>query len=159
MFKDEQHIWNILFTGFFLVLAVLAYLTLHVGGRMPTYIPLFDAVLLVLATFRLTRLFLHDVIMQWLRDLFLDVQVLEDGTLMRREPSKGPRKTVSILLGCPWCFALWAGFVTSFAYFLTPYTWFFIFILAVAGLASLLQILANLLGWSAEHKKITTERL
>ncbi len=159
MFKDEQHIWNILFTALFLALAALAYCMLLLVGRMPTHLPLFDAVLIVLATFRLTRLFLHDVIMQWLRDLFLDVQVLEDGTLMRREPSQGPRKTVSTLLGCPWCFALWAGFVTSFVYFLTPHAWFFIFVLAVAGIATLVQLLANLLGWSAEHKKITTERL
>jgi energy-converting hydrogenase Eha subunit G len=63
--------------------------------------------------------------------------------------------TLSALLHCSWCQGLWfSGFVIFF-YFATPLAWPVILILALAGVASFIQILANLAGWSAELKKRT----
>lgn len=157
MFNDEQNIWNILFSVLFLAAAFFAYAWLVAERGVPTYIPVWDAVLLALATFRLTRLFVYDHITQFVRDLFLDVHTGESGTLVREKPATGPRRTVAALLGCPWCFGVWAAFVVAYFYYLTPYAWFFLFALALAGVGTLIQILANLIGWSAEFKKRTVE--
>lgn len=136
-------------------------LLMEVNGALPTEIPLFDLVLIVLAAFRLTRLFVYDHIMQFFRDLFLDKEeyVDERGApqVRRFPPLKGPRRTLNDLLGCPWCFGMWSGLLVPLFYFLTPYAWFVILAMAISGLATMTMLLANLIGWSAEYKKRKTQ--
>lgn len=120
--------------------------TLHdLYGEVPTWIPLFDLVLITLATFRLTRLFVYDVVTEFFRHWFSGYQ---------KDSFMG---TISALVHCPWCLGLWFSALVVFVYFLSPLSWFFILFLAIAGVASTLQILANFIGWSAEYKKIKTK--
>jgi hypothetical protein len=112
-----------------------------VHGTLPTTIPVFDLVLVVLATFRLVRLFVYDKIMRWLKDLLGGAE-------------RGPLKTAFDLLDCPWCFGVWAGTFVVFFYFLIPsIAWPVILVLAVAGVASFIQLAANMIGWTAESQK------
>lgn len=156
MFRDEQSIWNIFFSVIYLILAFVLYLSLA-GTIAPAAIPLFDALLLALATFRLVRLFVYDTITQFVRDIFLDVHdgTEQGGELIREKPAAGPRRTLATLLGCPWCFSAWPALLLTWLYFYTPHAWFFILVLALSGVGAILQIAANLLGWSAEFKKRT----
>lgn len=158
VFKDEQNVWHVIFSLLFFALIGSGYLLLE-RGQYPSHISLFDAAILALATFRLTRLFVYDHITQFVRDLFLTVRApaVVGGEFEREKPATGPRRTLAKLLGCPWCFGVWAGFSVAFFYFLTPHAWFFLFAIALSGIGSLLQVLANLLGWSAEFKKRTVE--
>lgn len=110
-------------------------------GRLSSYVPFGDFLLMALAIFRLTRLVCYDVIMAFFRD-WLSSQ--KEGTFFG---------TMSALVHCPWCTGLWFAFFVVFSYFATPMAWPIILILALAALATTLQILANLLGWSAEYKK------
>ncbi len=135
--------WHVIFSGFFLILVLGGFQLLLAVGRLPFGgISLFDLALVVLATMRLTRLVAYDSIFKFFRDWFEGAPY---GTFFG---------TVRQLVNCPWCLGLWFGFSVVFFYFLTPYAWFFILALAVAALASLMQILANLIGWSAEYKKL-----
>ena len=138
----KVHRWHLLFSLFFasLVIALIVLLE-RTYGMVPWRIPLFDALLVTLATFRLTRLFAYDSITAFIRGWF-------DG-----KSSHSFLGTLGTLINCPWCLGLWFALVVSFAYFYTPYAWFPIFFLAVAGVASFVQISANLVGWSAEERK------
>lgn len=156
--KSDQNFWNITFTLLFLVLCINAGVILFVLGIVPTYIVPFDFLLLSLATFRLTRLVVYDKIMEWARDLFLVVRV-ENGEYVRTKPSMGPRRTIADLMSCPWCIGIWFALFTTFFYFLTPLAWYPILFLAVGGVASLFQVTANIIGWSAEGLKKHVERL
>ena len=95
--------------------------------------------------------------MKFFRDWFLDEPDLASGSgdvlFLREKPSDGPRRTMAALLSCPWCTGAWLAFAVTFFYFLTPYAWFFILALAVGGVASFIQVLANMVGWRAEHLK------
>jgi len=102
--------------------------------------PLFDLILIILATFRLIRLVTKDHVMQFARDWFT-------------YDSSGPLLTIHKLISCPWCFGLWAALVVVVAYFSTPFAWFPILVFAIGGIASLIQVSANLIGWSAEAAK------
>ena len=161
MYRDDQGIWNFIFTLFF---AVVFFTLGHVLFRLdllPVSVSLFDAALMVLATFRATRLFVYDKITQFIRDLFLDKEMAEneEGELfiLREKPANGPRRAIAELLACPWCFGMWAALFVTFFYFLTPFAWFPIFVLAISGLGSLVQLLANMVGWRAESLKIKVE--
>lgn len=96
---------------------------------------------MALATFRLVRLFCYDVITKFIRD------GLDYGK------SNSFVGTLHALLSCPWCAGLWFSFFVVFAFYLSPLAWPVIMVLAIAGVASVVQITANLIGWHAEGKK------
>lgn len=124
------------------------FILVRVAGMPPLFINGFDFALIVFAAFRLTRLFVYDKIMQWFRDLFL-----ENGAL----PEDGPTRTISDILACPWCVGVWFALLLVFFYYLTPFAWFFILVLAISGVATVVQLLANWVGWSAEYKKLKVQ--
>lgn len=133
--------WNIVFTAFFVFLVYVAFRIVTAVGLSPHSISLWDTTLMALAAFRLTRLFVYDTIMAWFRDFFAGGKPM---TFVG---------TIKTLVNCPWCMGLWFALVVATAYFVAPVIWFFMFVLALAGLTTLLQLLANLIGWNAELKK------
>ncbi len=161
---DDQNLWNIVYSVFFVGVCIfLGSILIRVRGEFPTSISFFDTVLIVLATFRLTRLFVYDKITRFLRDAFQSVneQYTEEGVtyFTKKERAAGPLRTAYELLTCPWCFSVWAATIVAFFYFLTPIAWLPIFILAVSGIASLLQITANMIGWTAENGKLKASKI
>ncbi len=135
-----QNFWNFVFSVFFLLVLVGAawYMKESRGGYLVS-VPPFDAIMMAFATFRITRLIVYDKISQWFRDLFGG----EASFFV----------TVRELLACPWCIGIWASLAVVFTYFVYDWAWFVIFFLALAGAGSLLQVVANLVGWRAEGLK------
>jgi hypothetical protein len=124
----NQNFWHNFFSALFLVLVGLATMYFNLLGHLPNKISVFDFVILSLATFRLIRLFVYDSVTSHVREY-----------LGRYE--HGPRKELSMLINCPWCVGIWMAFFTSFIYFLTPLSWYFILLLALAGVGSALQVI------------------
>lgn len=151
-----------LFCFFIIVLGAAVWAIRDINGTFPTSIPLFDFVLLSLAAFRITRLIVYDKITRWFRELFADTREFEEAGVVFVEIKPygvGIRHTIHDLLQCPWCIGVWSALIAAFFYFVFPWAWFVILFLAVAGVSSLLQVSANLIGWKAESLKRTTERL
>lgn len=157
--SENINAWNFFFSILFafclfssLVLVAAKY------QGFPRYVPILDIILIVLAIQRLTRLLVYDKITRWFRDLFVYKRELisEDGSRwVELIPyGRGIRHTIHDLLQCPWCIGVWASLVVVFAYFMFPWAWYVIFMLAAAGGASLLQVLANSVGWRAESLKL-----
>lgn len=154
---SDQYVWNFLFSLFFLSLIISGAVILDSEARRPLGdIRLMDMVLLSLATLRLTRLVVYDKITAFFREQFYDVVETKTKRYLEK-PLKGPRRTMADLLSCPWCIGMWAGATVTFFYYLTPYAWFPIVILAISALGTILQILANMIGWRAEQLKKEVE--
>lgn len=158
-YSDDQNFWNLVYSAFFLIfIVVLGWVLVQKHGVLPTYIPLADFALIVLAVFRLTRLFVYDKITRFLRDFFFHAheEYTEEGVtyFAKKERMHGPLRTAYELLTCPWCFSVWAAVVVVFFYFLTPDAWIAILVLAISGVATLIQLLSNAIGWAAENGKI-----
>lgn len=151
----DQYFWNVVFGLFFLLLAIMGAIILDTESRIPlAELSLTDFVLISLATWRLIRLFVYDTMTKWIREQFYDVkQVGKKFTLVK--PATGPRRTLADLFSCPWCFGLWASASVTFFYLITPYAYFFVLFLALAAVASFLQILTTMIGGHAE--KIQSE--
>jgi hypothetical protein len=156
--KEDQNLWNFLFSILFLiVLAGAVYVIYLVRGEFPHQVPVFDAIMMGFAAFRLTRLIVYDKITRWFRELFADTMEVERNGVVYIEVrpfGRGIRHTIHDLLACPWCIGFWGALIISFAYFVFPWAWYVIFFIAMAGLGSLLQISANLIGWKAENAKL-----
>ena len=128
-----------------------------IRGGFLVSVPPFDALLMALATFRITRLIVYDKITRWFRELFADSREFTEGgvTYVEIKPfSSGFRHTIHDLLECPWCIGIWSALVVVFFYFIYPWAWSVIFFLALAGAGSLIQIWANGIGWKAENLKL-----
>lgn len=153
----DQYFWNFVFTVFFLILIVMGVIILDTEARIPWEdLTLIDYSLMTLATWRLTRLFVYDIVTKWFREQFWDVKKVGRGYQLVK-PKGGPRRTLADLLDCPWCFGVWAGATVVFFYLLTPYAVFPIVLLAVAGVATFLQLLSNLVGNQAEKLKLDND--
>lgn len=133
--------WNIVFALFFAAVLLKGVFWLSEDGHLLRDIPVGDYILMALATFRLVRLFCYDSITKFMRDAV--VHPKHDSFL----------GTLHSLLSCPWCAGLWFAFFVVFGYYATPLAWPVLLILSIAGVGSLIQVFANLMGWHAEGKK------
>ena len=152
VYNPNQNNWNFFFAVLFAFFLTLAVYILWASKIIPTSIPIFDFLLIVLCVFRLVRLFTYDKITQFARDWFLKKEYT-NGVWIKRKPDSGWQLTISDLLDCPWCTGVWLSLPVTFLYFLTPLWWYPMFFLAVAGLASFFQVAGNAVGWSAEILK------
>lgn len=153
----EQYFWQVIFSLFFLGLVFLGMVILDTESRIALdELTLYDFVLISLASWRLVRLFVYDAITKFFREQFADVVKSPAGYTLEK-PQAGPRRTVYELLHCPWCFGVWAAATVTFFYLLTPLSLYPILFLAVAAVASFLQMMANLVGWHAEKAKREVE--
>jgi hypothetical protein len=155
---EDQNFWNFLFSVFFILVLVGALFAMRaLRGGFLISVPPFDALLMALATFRVTRLIVYDKIARWFRELFVQKKVYEKNGEKWVEVvpyTHGFRHTVYDLLQCPWCIGIWAGLIVMFFYFVFSWAWSVIFFLALAGVGTLLQIWANQMGWKAENLKL-----
>ena len=156
--KEDQNFWNFLFSVFFVLILVVAVWSLYaLRDSFPGSVPVFDAVLMALATLRITRLIVYDKIARWFRELFADrSEYTRDGVVyIEVKPlGHGIRHTIHDLLQCPWCIGFWSALAVSWFYFVFPFAWYVIFFLALAGAGSLLQLASNAVGWHAENLKL-----
>jgi heme/copper-type cytochrome/quinol oxidase subunit 4 len=140
--KRQENYWNFVFSVLFIFVLIGAlWFMKHMRGGFLNYVSPYDALLLALASFRVTRLVVYDKISRWFRDLF-------DGS------GSGLKHTVHDLLGCPWCISFWSALVLVVLYFVFDWAWTVIFFLTVAGVGSLVQLYANGIGWRAENLKL-----
>ncbi len=154
MFRvTDQYFWNFVFAVFFLIMVVMGAIILDGETRIPfEELSLTDYVLMSLATWRLTRLFVYDAITKFFREQFWDVVKVGKGFALEK-PKFGPRRTLADLLSCPWCFGMWAAATVVFFYLLTPFAIFPVMLLAIGAVGSFLQIFSNLVGHKAEQLK------
>lgn len=154
----DQYFWNIVFGLFFLILAGLGVIILATEAyKDPATLTLVDFLLITLATQRFTRLFVYDSMTKFFREQFYDAVEGKRGEVLLVKPAGGPRRTLADLMTCPWCFGVWSASTITFFYLLTPYAYVPTLILAIASVASMLQLFANALGHRAEQLKRETE--
>ena len=154
----DQYFWNFVFGVFFLLLIIMGAIILETEARIPLVdLELVDYVLITLASWRVTRLFVYDAITKMIREQFWDVKKVGRGYQLDK-PKTGPRRTIADLLSCPWCFGVWATASVTFFYLITPYAVFPVVLLALSAVATFLQITSNLVGHKAEQLKNQNER-
>lgn len=146
----DQYFWNFVFGIFFVSLFVMGAIILETEARL-TYaeLTLLDLALVTLAVWRLVHLFVYEHTTKWFREQFYDVKKVGKGYVLEK-PKFGPRRAVADILTSPWSMGTILAGLVVFAYLMTSYAFYLVLLLAIAGVASLLQIFSNQLGWQGE---------
>ncbi|EKE26355.1 MAG: hypothetical protein ACD_4C00313G0002 [uncultured bacterium (gcode 4)] len=141
----KWYYWHAFLFLFYIFLVLLSIIVFIKVDLVPIKISLADFFILSLATFRSTRLFVYDEVTNFIRDFF-------------EKNNDSFSKSITELLKCPWCTSVWMALFLSFIYFISPYSWFFLLILALAWVSALIQVLFNFLSRYADKIKYDTKK-
>ena len=142
MLNERKHqAWNFWSAFVFLGAVILVGYLLKRKGVDMTELTFKEALLIILATTRMTRILVFEKILKHFRD-----------ALKRRE-NLYVIGTIHSMVTCPWCAGVWVTLFIIVLYFLVPYGTVLVYVLALAGLATVVILLSNLLHMFTERKQ------
>ncbi len=100
-----------------------------------------EIVLVILATYRMTRILVFEKILKHFRDA------------LKRRQNLYVIGTIHSMVTCPWCAGVWVTLIILVFYFLVPYGALLVYVLALAGLASMVILVSNLLHMYTERRQ------
>jgi len=122
------------------MLVLMGYFLEKHGVRIEE-ISLKEAVIIILASYRMTRILVFEKIFKYFRD-----------ALKKRE-NLYAIGTLSSIITCPWCAGVWVTLFIIVFYYLVPYGNLLAIVLALSGLTSLVILCSNLLHMHTESKQ------
>ena len=139
--NEQQKSWNFLATLFYIACLVgLAYL-FHLKGVTKEDFKAGDIALLSIATYRLTRILVFDKIFKFFRDFLKSKEKLYVFFVIRE------------IITCPWCAGVWVTLTIIVFYYLVPFGDLLVYVLALAGIASIVILYSNMLHMRTERKQ------
>lgn len=134
----REKVVNFLSTFVFLiVLSISIYLLQKIGFKIEE-VSVLDLVIITLATFRLVRMLMYEKVFGIIR-YFIN--------------SRGEKlffNSLGNLVKCPWCTGVWAALFAFDLHYLIPYGLYLNYLLAMAGLASVLVVAVNNMNYRSD---------
>ena len=147
MMNERKHqAWNFwsVFV-FFGAVALVGYL-LEGQGVDIRDLSMNEAVVIILASYRMTRILVFEKIFKYFRNV---LKKREDLYLIG---------TLHAIITCPWCAGVWVTLIIVVFYFLVPFGEVLVYVLALAGVASMVILISNLLHMYTEGKQRIHQR-
>jgi hypothetical protein len=142
MLNERKHqAWNFWSAFVFIGAMVLVGHFLKKEGVDLEELTFKQALLIILASYRMTRILVFEKILKHFRD-----------ALKRRE-NLYVIGTIHSMVTCPWCAGVWVTLIIIALFFLVPYGVLLVYVLALAGLASMLILVSNLLHMYTERRQ------
>jgi hypothetical protein len=142
MINEKKHqAWNFWSAFVFFGAMLLVGYLLKQKGLDITELTFKQALVIVLASYRMTRIVVFEKIFKYFRDV------------LKKRENLYVIGTLSSIITCPWCAGVWVTLVIIVFYFLVPYGVLLVYVLALAGIASMLILLSNLLHMYTEKKQ------
>lgn len=140
MEKPKQNAWNFasLFVYFFLL--VSTGFLLEKKGIDITETSIKDLIIIILASYRLTRIVVFEKIFKFFRDF------------IKRQERYAILTTLRFIITCPWCMGVWMSLIVVLLFFVVPYGRIIVYIMAISGVASFIIMLANFMVLTVDEK-------
>jgi len=142
MLNERKHqAWN--FWSVFVFFAAIAVAGFFLDQKSIDIrdLSLKEAVLVILASYRMTRILVFEKIFKYLRDV------------LKRRENLYLIGTLNSIVTCPWCAGVWVTLIIIVFYYLVPYGTLLVYVLALAGLASMVILSSNLLHMYTERRQ------
>jgi hypothetical protein len=142
MLNERKHqAWNFWSVFVFFGAVVLVGHFLRREGVDIRDLSLKEAVLVILASYRMTRILVFEKIFKYFRDM------------MKKRENYYVIGTIYSMITCPWCAGVWVTLIIIVFYFLIPYGDLLVYVLALAGLVSMVILISNLLHMYTERRQ------
>jgi hypothetical protein len=145
MGERKHQAWNFWSAFIFFGFVVLVAFLLDKNNTDIKELKFKEALVIILASYRMTRILVFEKIFKYLRDAF------------KRKEKLYIIGTLSSIITCPWCAGVWVTLVIISFYFLIPYGTLLVYVLALAGVASLVILISNIMhmwteGMQRKHR-------
>jgi len=137
----KHQAWNFWSAFVFLSAVVLVGFLLREKGVDIEELTFKEAILIILASYRMTRILVFEKIFKYFRDV------------LKNRENLYVIGTVHSMITCPWCAGVWVTLIIVVLYFLVPFGVLLVYVLALAGLASMLILVSNLLHMYTERRQ------
>lgn len=128
--QEAEPIFDIAAAAAFVLLAAICVWLIRAYGEFdPAALTFLDLAVLALACLRLIHLVTFDKILEPLR--------------RKLQARDGLAGLLAGFVACIWCTGMWAAMIATTLHFLGPWGQFAIWVLAVAGLGTLLQVVSR----------------
>ena len=144
--ERKHQAWNFWSAFVFFGLVVLVGFLLERKGIRIEEMGIREALVIILASYRMTRIIVFEKIFKFLRDAF------------KRRENLYVIGTLSSIITCPWCSGVWVSLIIVVFYYLVPYGILLAYVLALSGLASLVILYSNMMQMRADRKQRIHER-
>ena len=142
MRNERKHqAWNFWSAFFFFGMVVLVGYLLEKKGIDIEDITIKEAIVIILASYRMTRILVFEKIFKYFRDV------------LKKRESLYLIGTLSSIITCPWCAGVWVTLTIVVFYYLVPYGVVLTYVLALAGIASIVILYSNMMHMKTEHKQ------
>lgn len=142
MGSDSKHqAWNFWSAFIFFGLVVLVGFLLKKKGIDIEELTLKEAIVIILASYRMTRILVFEKIFKYFRDV------------LKNRENLYLIGTFSSIITCPWCAGVWVTLTIIVFYFLVPFGTLLVYVLALAGIASIVILYSNILHMKTESKQ------
>lgn len=140
--SKTERIWNLLSMFVFVLLLIGTGTLIRNRGMTISDIGILELVLITIATYRMTRLIVYDRIFKLVRDI------------IRSFGGTGLGDSLKAIITCPWCAGVWISLFNVAIFYLVPFGDLFIYAMSIAGVATFLQLTANVVGLAADERQM-----
>jgi hypothetical protein len=142
MKNERKHqAWNFWSAFVFFGAVVLVGYLLEKKGVDIEEITLKEALIVILASYRMTRILVFEKIFKYFRDV------------LKKRESLYVIGTLSSIITCPWCAGVWVTLTIVLFYYLVPYGSLLVIVLALAGVASIVILYSNMIHMRTDRKQ------
>ena len=142
MMNERKHqAWNFWSAFVFFGAVVLVGYLLQKKEVDITALTLKEAVVIILASYRMTRILVFEKIFKYLRNV------------LKKREGLYVIGTLHSIITCPWCAGVWVTLTIIVFYFLVPFGVVLVYVLALAGIASMVILASNLLHMYTERRQ------
>jgi len=141
MNERKHQAWNFWSAFVFFGLVVLVGYLLEKKGVDIKEITLKETIVIILASYRMTRILVFEKIFKYFRDV------------LKRREDLYLIGSVSSIITCPWCAGVWVTLTIIVFYYLVPFGDLLVYVLALAGIASIVILYSNMLHMRTERKQ------
>ena len=146
MNERKHQAWNFWSVFVFFGAVVLVGFLLEEKGVDIRELSFKEAVVIILASYRMTRILVFEKIFKYFRNV------------LKKREDLYVIGTLHAIITCPWCAGVWVTLIIVVFYFLVPYGSLLVYILALAGLTSMVILISNLLHMYTEGRQRIHQR-
>lgn len=144
--ERKHQAWNFWSAFVFFGMVVLFGYLMQKKGVNIKEITVKESIIIVLASYRLTRILVFEKIFKYFRDV------------LKRREDLYLLGTLNSIITCPWCAGVWVTLAIIVFYYLVPFGSLLVYVLALAGIASLVILYSNMLHMRTERKQRVHQR-